>query len=48
MQVQPGNANIDPKRLMNMIEEMNLNRKRVNTKGPELFQQVLNASYKSA
>ena len=28
MQVQPENANIDPKRLMNMIEEMNLNRKR--------------------
>lgn len=47
MQVQPGNANIDPTRLMSMIEEMSLNRKRINTKSPELFQQVLNASYKS-
>ena len=48
MQVQSSNTNIDSKRLMNMIEEMNLNRKSINTKNPELFQQVLNASYKSA
>lgn len=48
MQVQPENVNIDPKRLMRMLEEMNLNRKNINTKSPELFQQVLNASYKSA
>lgn len=48
MQVQPENVNIDPKRLMRMLEEMNLNRKNINTKSPELFQQVLNASSKSA
>lgn len=48
MQVQPENVNIDPKRLMRMLEEMNLNRRNINTKSPELFQQVLNASYKSA
>lgn len=48
MQVQLENVNIDPKRLMRMLEEMNLNRKNINTKSPELFQQVLNASSKSA